>query len=61
MRKLFIIFSIFLSLHLFSKTAEEHYKEAEEYSQKSKQGYMIAAAVLVFIVAIRFINKDKKE
>ena len=61
MRKLFIIFSIFLSLHLFSKTAEEHYKKAEEYSQKSKQGYMIAAAVLVFIVAIRFINKDKKE
>jgi hypothetical protein len=61
MRKTILLLSIFLSLHLFSKTAEEHYKEAEEYSQKSKQGYMIAAAVLVFIVAIKFIDKDKKE
>jgi hypothetical protein len=61
MRKTLFLFYLFITQVMLSKTAEEHYKEAEAYSQKSKQGYMIAAAVLVFIVAIKFINKDKKE
>lgn len=63
MRNSFIILSIFLSRNLLSKTAEEHYKEAEEYSEKSKQGYIFAAIALVFVIGVRYLNKgtDKKD
>jgi len=61
MRKLIFLIITLLSLNLFSKTAEEHYKDAKEYSQKSKHGYILAAVALVFVIAVKFINKDKKE
>ena len=36
MNKSILLISILVSLNLFKKTAEEHYKEAEEYSSEIK-------------------------
>lgn len=61
MRKILILTYLFITQIVFAKTAEEHYKEAEQYSEKSKQGYIFAALALVFVIAVKFINKDKKD
>lgn len=43
---------------MFSKTPEEHYKDAEAYSEKSKQALILAGVALVFVIAVKFINHD---
>lgn len=63
MRKLIFFISIVLSLNLFSKTAEEHYKNAEEYSEESKKHYNLAAVAFgaVILGAIFRHYAEKKE
>lgn len=58
MKKILVIICIFCSLVISSKTAEEHYKDTEVYSQKSKQGYILAGVALVFVIVVKFINRD---
>jgi hypothetical protein len=65
MKKLFIFSFIILSLAVSSKTPEEHYKKAENYSEKSKQNYILAGAAFAFVVLVRYLNnkfnKDGKK
>jgi hypothetical protein len=63
--KVIYLFFRHLSLTVSSKTAEEHYKEAKSYSEKSKQNYILAGAAFAFVILVRFLNnkfnKDKKK
>ena len=63
MKKNMIIIFMFCSLVISAKTAEEYNKDAEAYSQKSKQGYIMAGVALLFVIAVKFLNKssDKKD
>ncbi|MBL7921601.1 MAG: hypothetical protein JNJ40_14900 [Bacteroidia bacterium] len=65
MKKVFIFSFIIFSLTVFPKTPEEHYKEAESYSEKSKQNYILAGAAFAFVVLARYLNnkfnKDEKK
>lgn len=64
MKKLFVFSFVILSLTVFSKTPEEHYKDAENYSEKSKQSYILAGAAFAFVILVRYLNnkfnKDKE-
>jgi len=53
MSKTSLFISLLLSLNQFPKTAEEYYKKAEAYSEKSKQGFIFAAIALVFVIEVK--------
>lgn len=63
MRKIIYILSIgLISIQVLaqevSQKAAEHYAEAEEYTEKSKQNYIIAAICFAVVIAGNFIRKQ---
>ena len=55
-----LIYSILCILFYMNAFSQ---KTAEEYAEESKRHYLMAGVALIFVIAVRYINKkvDKKD